>query len=846
MNIVPELINLDHIRQFDAGQWGSKASALGELRARGFPVPDGFCLSIAAFRQSGTDSELSPPLGEALRAAAERLLSTHSFLAVRSSATAEDLPGTSFAGLYQSVIGVSEPERIGAAVQTVWRSYGSPVAAGRRASAAHSPDETADGMGVLIQAVIEAEVAGVCFSVDPVQPRSGRLVINTCWGLGSGVVDGAIPADTLWLRREDLGVVERRIVEKDICFALDAQGGMVRRPVAEAQRRSECLPEDWAHRVAQFALAAEQALGRPQDVEWAIANGQVWILQSRAIASLDLDEAQKRYYFPVDWANPADAGRLWTRWRFERHGDLPFLPLDIDYIYMHESTRLTTCLFMGADRNQDLQVVHGQIYISPAPMPLSSADLRIRLQAFLDLEQRLMREGRTAWDHWGAEIEQANQRLMAVETGQLDGPGLAAFLEEAMAAKKRHTMLHPMIGFKPRQPFFDAFRAVSGLFGAEAETAAYRLLEGEETPLTRMIDGLYGLAAEARGLPAVADWVWREANDPNQRQGGELVGYPMAAQGAADWFSRLQDFLAEFGDRNGDGYGSEALLSTLTWRDEPMQVVQLAAQFLDAKVEATRQQRERARRAVDAEVEAMCARCPDAQAVADFKWKLEYYRRVQAVIEIHNHHIEQIGLGQIHRAVMAAARWLQSSAVLLDVENIFWLTFAEIVDALVKPERELLVEVTHRRQAEYAGWAEYQPPPYLGLPPPGLSPRPAGGDAVTPGEPQASGQIRGIGASAGVAIGRARVISTWLPAPQILPGDILVAENAGPLWIPFFPVLAGIVLESGSLGQHAASTAREYGLPAVISTPKATQLIKDGDWITIDGTRGMVELVSHP
>lgn len=89
--------------------------------------------------------------------------------------------------------------------------------------------------------------------------------------------------------------------------------------------------------------------------------------------------------------------------------------------------------------------------------------------------------------------------------------------------------------------------------------------------------------------------------------------------------------------------------------------------------------------------------------------------------------------------------------------------------------------------------------------------------------------------------GRARVITTWESAPWIEPGDILVAENAGPFWLPFFPILAGIVLETGSLGQHAASTAREYGIPAVMDAHRARQLIKDGDWITIDGTRGIVE-----
>ena len=848
MQKIPDLIDLEHIRQLDRQRWGGKASVLGELHSRGFPVPGGVCLSIAAFQRSGANFGVSRPLESALRAAAKHLFSDHSSLAVRSSAAAEDLPGVSFAGLYQSVIGVYEPERIGAAVQTVWRSYASPAAAARRASAAHEghyPNEASEGMGVLIQPVVEAEVAGVCFSIDPVRPHSGRLVINACWGLGAGVVDGSIPVDTLWLQREDLAVVERRIVEKDMCLVLDPLGGLARGLVPNQQRRVECLTEEWARRIGQFTLAAEQVFGRPQDVEWAIANEQVWILQSRTIASLSSDEALKKNRFPVEWEQPDDARRFWTRWHFKRQGILPILPLDIDTIRMLESTRIETCLFIGADRNQELRMVNGQIYTSPTPLPVSGADLHVRRQAFQDLEQRLMGEGRTAWDHWGPEIERANERLAAVDTSRLDGQGLADFLEETMAARRRHYMLHPMIWFKPHQAYFDAFRAVSGLPGSEAEITAYRMLEGEVNPLTRMIDGLYSLAAEARGLPEVADWMGRSVNEPASLQGDELAGFPRAAQGAEGWFARLQSFLAEFGDRSGDGYGSEALLSTPTWRDQPIQVVQLAARFLDTQVEPPEQQRERARHAIQVEVEALCVQCPDAQAVKDFLWQLHYFRRVQAVVEIHNHHIEQIGLGQLRRAVMAAANWLVSAAVLSAADDIFWLTFTEILAAVRGPERERLLDIIHRRKIEYQDWAQYQPPPHLGLPPAALPPRPTGEDALTPSEPQAAGQIRGLGASAGVASGRARVIKAWQAAPQVMPGDILVAENAGPLWTPFFPILAGIVLESGSLGQHAASTAREYGLPAVIAAYDATQLIKDGDEITINGTSGIVELASH-
>jgi pyruvate,water dikinase len=268
----------------------------------------------------------------------------------------------------------------------------------------------------------------------------------------------------------------------------------------------------------------------------------------------------------------------------------------------------------------------------------------------------------------------------------------------------------------------------------------------------------------------------------------------------------------------------------------------MVAQFLDAQVEAPKQQRERARRAADAQVQNMCAQCADTRLTEDFLQQLTYARRVQAVVEIHNHHIEQIGLGQLRRAVLAAAEWLRSHGVLSDRDDVFWLTFAEILAFLRESGAGLPEQAIRARKEAYQGWEQHEPPPHLGLPSPVLPPRPPDTDALTPVADQTAGRIRGVGASAGIVSGPARVLATWQAAPDIQPGDILVAENAGPLWLPFFPILAGIVLESGALGQHAASTAREYGLPAVISAANATQRIKDGARITIDGTQGIIEL----
>ena len=157
-----------------------------------------------------------------------------------------------------------------------------------------------------------------------------------------------------------------------------------------------------------------------------------------------------------------------------------------------------------------------------------------------------------------------------------------------------------------------------------------------------------------------------------------------------------------------------------------------------------------------------------------------------------------------------------------------------------------MTAVIATRQAEYSYWQTLETPPILGVPAADLPERPPAGDAVTsvddadPVTPP--GTLRGIGASYGRSAGRARIVTDSLAMPSLNPGDILVAANVGPMWTPLFPILGGLVLEHSSVGQHAAATAREYGVPVAIQVKDACRRITDGAWITVDGTLGTVQL----
>jgi pyruvate,water dikinase len=722
-------------------------------------------------------------------------------------------------------------EQIGAAILRSWRSFYSAHALTARAAA---PAVAGEGMALLIQPLVDAHCAGVCLSVDPVARSAEHLVVSAAWGLGSGVVDGSVPCDSAWVRRDNLRVARHDVVPKPQQVALGDDGRLRLASVPEEQQRAACLPGDWLERIAQFTLAAEQLFGCPQEVEWAIAQEQLWILQSRPLTALPA-HVRRSVVFPVAWEDEGERRHLWELTYWSKPAEPPLLPLEQAYARAMEEMRLETCRWLGAERNWTRKWANGRLYARSVPVGLSPADMAVRRAAYEDLQQRWRQEGTTAWDYWGPEIVQAVERLRSFDYETADGPALAQHLEQALAAARRHTMLHPMLTFKPRDSYVAAFAALSGSNEDEARAQATMLVDGEATPLTDLVDRLYELAVSARAQPVVAALV---AQPP-----ADVMARLRALPEAAEFMRRLDAFLSHHGERTGHGYGSHANLSTRMWREQPEVVLQMAAPYLDASVPSPAKARAQARRQREVEIEALCAMCTDAEAVTAFRQELAYARRAFAVLEEHNHFVDQMALGQVRRATIAAAGWLAANSILDEQDDVLYLTFVEILDALRADEAASFSAEIDERRARHALWQQMKPPAILGLPEASLDQRPPWHDEVTEADGPTSGEVKGLGASPGRARGRARVVRENGALPALARGDVLVAHNVGPRWTPLFPILGGLVLESGSVGQHAAATAREYGVPAVIGTSDATRRIPDGAWVVVDGGVGVVRVV---
>ena len=872
------VVSLAGVEAVDADRVGHKAATLCALLAAGFPVPPALCLTTNSFLRAlepyGTaiddvlrghdlsvpsraaaaadaiqvllaDLDVPAQVRASLRAALPRMVDGEALLAVRSSATVEDRVEASFAGQYASVLGVRADadnlEPVLDAVLTCWRSFFSANALAARTS--YGGLGSGDAMAVLLQLLVDAECAGVAFSVDPLDGRSDVSMVNAAWGLGPGVAEGTVATDTFWLHRErDFAVERRQIARQKRAVAVDDEGGLQTVPLPDDRSSAAAVPEAWAQRIAQFAVAAEVVRERPQKIEWAISGDCFWLLQSRPLTGLPVSLTRSRP-FPVDWAPEEEGWGVWWRLRLAGREDDVLYPLEHDYVAWRNYASGEGRRFAGQKQLIRVKPINGRLYSNRFTSDLSSGDRRAREAAMRDLAQRLRRQGQTPWDYWGPEVIAACERLAAFDVAGAGRRALADFLEETVGVFRRNWMIHPILwaGFS-LDPLHDAYSAVTGrpAEGAKAELAD--LVQGEENVLTRLVDNLYELALVAQQEPSVADLL------AQVREGveGEVLARLHDSSAAARFLERLDHFLERYGDRVGSGYGSEVTLTEPAWRERPELVLRIVSPFLDPEVESPALARARRQEDRERRLDALCSACSDEQAVAEFRRELAYARRWATLLEDHNHYIDQVSHSQLRRPLLAAGQHLVDRGLLSATEDIFWLRYREILDALRTERPASFSDVITARKAENERLRQMVPPPLLGVPEVALPQRPALVDDVTDVGAETPGRILGQPASAGRHRGRARVVSHNVLLPDVAPGEVLVAENVGPRWTPMFPILGGLVLDGGALGQHAAATAREYGVPAVIGTGSATRRIPDGVWITVDGGAGTIEFEEPP
>ncbi|MEV5408471.1 PEP/pyruvate-binding domain-containing protein [Thermopolyspora sp. NPDC052614] len=884
---------------------GGKALNLGVMTRAGLPVPPGACLTTEAYRRVAGRARLEEVLDRlagtpaddvaalaGLAARARELVASAPVpddiadvvrrladgpVAVRSSATAEDLPHASFAGQQDTVLNVVGPDAVLEAVRRCWASLWTDRAVAYRA--ANRIDHRAVRLAVVIQRMVDAEVAGVMFTADPVTGTRRQTVIDAAPGLGESVVSGSVDPDR-FVVAPDGRITERRPGGGGVAVRAVAGGGtehIARHSAPRIAGHVEghieghieghteghtapdgevCLTDDQVLRLAELGARVEEHYGAPQDTEWAIdADGRLWLTQARPITTL--------YPQPESELARRDPGGLRVYFCFSLAQGLhrPITPMGV------AATRLiatSMAEFVGlrlADRTAGPPIIAeaGQRLFFDLTLVVRSRMGRIIAPVVLDLmEKRSAVVLRRLFD---------DPRLSV--TLPRRGPVVRGMLRVAVRNHIPPRLIHSLI--EPASAYRQADRMRAWLSRRSAlpggATAAERLDHVEDL-LTHVMGAMVPVlfpGAAAGGLAlALATRLLRGHVRPGEIT-SVLRGLPhnvttemdlalweaatcvradeesarLVAETPPEELARRRGSLPAVLERELDGflsaYGHRAVaeidLGMPRWSDDPTQVLGVIANYLRLDDPALAPDAVFLRGAKEAEamIEELARRVGGARGRV-VRWALRRARLLVGLREMPKN-IIILAFAAARQQLQAVGAELAAHGRIERADDVFFLTFAE-ARAAVRDGADRRALVAERRASyERELYRRHVPRLLLsdGTEPEAVATAPAGG------------AITGTPASAGTVTGPARVVLDPVGA-HLEPGEILVAPSTDPGWTPLFLTAGGLIMEMGGSNSHGAVVAREYGIPAVVGVPEATQRIATGQIITVDGTSGAITI----
>jgi rifampicin phosphotransferase len=796
---------------------GGKGANLGELTRAGLPVPPGFVLTTAAYRaftegvEAGDRSvftsrpipqEMAREITEAWTALGEVPV------AVRSSATAEDLEGASFAGQQDTYLNVRGAAALLDAVRECWASLWTERAVAYRARQGIDPAEVA--LAVVVQRMVEADAAGVMFTANPTNGRRDEVVLSAAWGLGESVVGGTVTPDDLVVEKAGLRVAARTTADKAV-MTVYAGERTAEIPVPDDRRREPVLDDKAAAVLAELGVRIEQHYGAPQDVEWARADGEFFVVQARPITALPEPEAAP----PTEWAVP-DPKAFYFRASIVEQLPDPLSPLFAAMIdgSVNRSLRALMREFMGAEVPPDgigLPTVNGYAYYRYSRAAM--------WQMTVGGAKAMRRLPEMGMPHWRGVAHPAYQAAVAAwqdrPLADLTDAELLAGVQDLLDAGTRYyTAVQAIIPLAASSEviftrFYDAFVRRAG------EPSASTFLVGFDSAPILAEKSLWDLADWTRGHPALVAAV---RADPAAVWAG---GGPEPAE---EWRSRFRAHLDRFGHAT---YNLDFVHPTPA--DDPAPLFEALRFALDGGSAGpyTRQAAAVARRE---ELTAAAVARLDPVRRSTFTRLLKW---AQGYAPVREDALADIGLAwpQMRRMLAELGRRLVAAGRIAVPEDVYWLRPDEIAGGSAGDVAE--------RKALWRGQRRATPP--QALPQHTFVDR---FEAWFPASGKQDGAVlHGTGASSGQVTAAARVLAGPADFGRMRPGDVLVASITTPAWTSLFTMASAVVTDVGGPLSHSSIVAREYGIPAVLGTGVATRRIPDGARVRVDGDAGTVTLL---
>jgi phosphohistidine swiveling domain-containing protein len=439
---------------------------------------------------------------------------------------------------------------------------------------------------------------------------------------------------------------------------------------------------------------------------------------------------------------------------------------------------------------------------------------------------QLVVAARNFWEKIVPEVEGYTERYLRTDFDALSDGELAAEIEKLPALRTRMGRLHTLALF-PHGVGMERLIATYKELVAEDDLAAVRLVQGYGNRSVDAGRALWQLSRQAASIPAVREQIMRV----DRTSAGECMAALQREPQAREFLDAFAAFLNDYGWRR-DLFE----FAMPTWAEDPqIPLCQMRAYLEMPDYDPDAEQQRLAAERDEAIGETLSGLSPeDAERL---RTVIDAARHVVSLQEDHNFYIDQRCAFSPRRLVLAAARRLVAKRALAGANDVFYLRSGDLLAALAGETRDAQ-SIADRAESEMQRWSTMTPPQTIGAPPPADESSPA---AL---EGHRAGELRGNGASAGVARGPARVLMSLADADRLHPGDVLVARTTMPAWTPLFAVACAVVTETGGVLSHAAVVAREYGIPAVLNVVDATRLIRDGQLVEVDGSHGRVRIIS--
>jgi phosphohistidine swiveling domain-containing protein len=806
---VKSVLGLRELGRGDVARAGGKGANLGELIKAGFDVPNGFVVTTEAYAAAIESAQLSlPPEDEDDPAAfreqvcrvsvpdATRREITAAYanlgggaVAVRSSATAEDLPGATFAGQQDSFLNVIGQQQLIDAIRQCWASLWTERAVAYRRRRRIEPSEVR--IAVVVQAMVAAEAAGVMFTANPVTGARDQTVVDASSGLGEAVVSGAVTPDH-YVLDADGKLLEFSLGRRELAVVGRAGGGVEHQPGGVATR---LLSDDTLSALTAVATRVSRHFGQPQDIEWALSEGRLYVVQARPITALPPAPLELSRFQRIQGSILLEMLTL-RPYPIDMSTWLPYGPAGM----MAE----ITSFFGVRGLFTDFLVEDAEGVVVSYRPPAPHFTVRVLLAPFR-LIYRMLRYDPARWQ----EDSRAIAFRASISSAAEKQPAAMGWPELVRHLRKSLELMRPIAELR-----IDYLPSVAV---ALARLRMLLTLLGKSALFGELITGAPTLTTAAnQGLESLADWV----RGDDQLRAALHTGGLKRLGDHPEFAAVFQKYLDTFGARETTGL---VVATAPSWGESPEMVLDLIMGLAAGQRAAT----DRGDTAMDKLSRHRVMRYSGPAKLVR-RWVTA--ARVGVAFREDSHAEAGWVLPIFRRALLETGRRLSSVGVVDEPSDVYHLRLEEVegiaeVSRIDPAKRDRLRDLMRRRalrREELAGVPLIDP------------------NLVFPPLEDADALITGTPAGGGRVSGAVRIVREPREFGTLQQGEILVCPATNPSWTPLFQRAAAVVVDSGGIASHAAIVAREYGIPAIMGTGRGTSVLINGQQVVVDGGSGRV------